>query len=476
MCTLKIFLICSTFYSAIFAQLTPKIAIVGGGIGGTSCAYFLRQLFRDKAELTLYERDTIGGRLNVLNVDGDFYEAGGSVIHPSNKHMVDFTKLLGLSVRKPTSSRFGIYDGKQFVFEESEWHFITMAKFLWRYGISSLGLFKWVQSILSDFNRIYNLQEKEYAFTTLSGMLEWMNPSFRNMTQESLAAFLQRKSYSQLFLDELVQSINMVNYGQTNNISGFAGFVSLAGADNNLWSVEGGNKRVPEGLLAKSKANIRTGDVSEIKLMADGTYALSFYDGSSKQNLSTAHYDIVVVACPLIRNSENIKFTNFQTDFFQFQSRFHPLVTTFVQGELNPLAFDQKAVPDEILTCKSSLSFNSLSKVSPVSEIKSKSKNRVYKVFSEKPLTEEVLKQLFKHTTGLKQKEWLAYPHYEVPKQLPPFLLHRRLYYTNAVELAASAMEMSAIAGKNVALLAYNMWHHLDHKVDNYKEMHKDEL
>jgi len=36
------------------------------------------------------------------------------------------------------------------------------------------------------------------------------------------------------------------------------------------------------------------------------------------------------------------------------------------------------------------------------------------------------------------------------------FKLHDALYYVNAIEWAASAMEMSAIGGRNVAILAYN--------------------
>lgn len=39
---------------------------------------------------------------------------------------------------------------------------------------------------------------------------------------------------------------------------------------------------------------------------------------------------------------------------------------------------------------------------------------------------------------------------------LDSFKLHEALYYVNVIEWAASCMEMSAIAGRNVAILAYN--------------------
>ena len=57
--------------------------------------------------------------------------------------------------------------------------------------------------------------------------------------------------------------------------------------------------------------------------------------------------------------------------------------------------------------------------------------------------------------------DWLAYPHYKATENSPwpqPFKLAHNLYYTSAVEWAGSAMEMSAIAAKNVANFAFNEW------------------
>ena len=48
--------------------------------------------------------------------------------------------------------------------------------------------------------------------------------------------------------------------------------------------------------------------------------------------------------------------------------------------------------------------------------------------------------------------DWAAYPKYNPPEKLTPFRLAPALYYANAIETGASAMEMSAIAGRNAAL------------------------
>jgi predicted NAD/FAD-dependent oxidoreductase len=83
-------------------------AVVGGGIGGTSASYFLRELFGPNGvHIDLFEPYRIGGRLSVIAVNGRDYEVGGSVIHPRNKYMVDFLKLLGKS---------GLLDSNSFPF------------------------------------------------------------------------------------------------------------------------------------------------------------------------------------------------------------------------------------------------------------------------------------------------------------------------------------------------------------------------
>lgn len=53
-------------------------------------------------------------------------------------------------------------------------------------------------------------------------------------------------------------------------------------------------------------------------------------------------------------------------------------------------------------------------------------------------------------------KRWkAAYPQYSTENRFDRFKLQDGLYHVNAIEWAASAMEMSAIGGRNVAILAY---------------------
>lgn len=70
-------------------------AIVGGGIGGSAAAYFLRQEFGPSVKIEVFESDTVGGRLATENIGGHDYESGGSIIHPLNLHMEHIVDRLG---------------------------------------------------------------------------------------------------------------------------------------------------------------------------------------------------------------------------------------------------------------------------------------------------------------------------------------------------------------------------------------------
>lgn len=255
------------------------------------------------------------------------------------------------------------------------------------------------------------------------------------------------------------------------------GYVSLAGAESELWSVEGGNKLVPEGLLKFSEANFIRADVQTVELLEDGKFSVKYQETSSGDHVKMANFDVVVLAAPLIEGSPSVKFVNFSKDFQQYERPYHQTVATFVKGTLRSAAFNSQAsLPDEILTNNDNLLFNSIGKCTPVGDDSKNNEEKVYKVFSQKPLNKESIEKLFESVSTVKEKVWLAYPHYKPPEKLVPFILYPGIYYTNAIELSASAMEMSAIAAKNIALLIYNSWKNADDKIDVPSPVLKDEL
>lgn len=80
-------------------------------------------------------------------------------------------------------------------------------------------------------------------------------------------------------------------------------------------------------------------------------------------------------------------------------------------------------------------------------------KASAYKVFSRQPLTGRQLKAMFADIAGEPLVfPWKAYPRFTPPERFSPFDLGNGLYYVNAVETAASAMEMLCVSAKNIAM------------------------
>jgi prenylcysteine oxidase/farnesylcysteine lyase len=124
------------------------VCIVGSGMGGASASYFLKEYAGFPLDVSIFEeRDRVGGRMAVVDLQGDTFEAGASIIHPKNLHCVNFTKLLGLKQTTDTDDEsFGIWDGKQFVFQTARAgdnifskaiaQIMNTLSTLWRYGAS----------------------------------------------------------------------------------------------------------------------------------------------------------------------------------------------------------------------------------------------------------------------------------------------------------------------------------------------------
>lgn len=80
-------------------------------------------------------------------------------------------------------------------------------------------------------------------------------------------------------------------------------------------------------------------------------------------------------------------------------------------------------------------------------------KTHLFKLFSTEPLEKEALKDIFTQHTVIASFPWYAYPQFHPPEQYAPFRLADGLFYSNALENAASCMEISAVSAMNSALL-----------------------
>ena len=84
-----------------------------------------------------------------------------------------------------------------------------------------------------------------------------------------------------------------------------------------------------------------------------------------------------------------------------------------------------------------------------------------WKMFTGEPVTPAQLERWFPEGhEHFCEKDWNAYPNYETAEnrsKMAPFCLdNNHLYYVNAIEGCASAMEMSCIGAHNCVLMAVN--------------------
>ena len=165
--TMAMFLLLLTSLALCQAQRSPDaptstVCIIGSGSGGSSVAHFLRQYSPNSTpaiDIHVFERKGIpGGRMATVTVAGETFEAGGSILHPKNWHAVNYTKLLNLKVKKPSSESLslGIWNGKKFVFKTIKMNskipfFDKMASLansvlmFFRYGLSLLKMESFVE-------------------------------------------------------------------------------------------------------------------------------------------------------------------------------------------------------------------------------------------------------------------------------------------------------------------------------------------
>ncbi|XP_061606902.1 prenylcysteine oxidase-like isoform X1 [Phyllopteryx taeniolatus] len=458
-----------------------KIAVVGAGIGGSAAAHFLRQHFGADVQLDVYEKGEVGGRLATVTVNRDRYESGGAVVHSLNLHMRDFVKQLGLKYRRGVAGKTAVFDGAEVILGETDWYLLDLFRLWWRYGISFIRLQMWVEEIMEKFVRIYKYQAHGYAFSSAEDLLDSLGGSgFLNMTRRPLSDSLLELGVSQRFIDEVVAPVIRLDYGQNVSIPAFVGAVSLASAHSNLWAVEGGNKLVCEGLLKMANANLVPARVTSVRPLRSAGGALQYQLSVAGEAAGPA-YDAVVLAAPL-RAGSGVSFRGFAPPVEPAEDDDRGTVATVVHGYLNTSLFgfpDPRLFPyaGVLTTDAPALFFNSVAAIYPVNVSLGFRRKRaheaaVYKVFSPEVLTREQLKTLFRSYYSAQATEQRAYPRYGDAAP-PPVELRPHLYYLNGVERAGGAVEMSAVAAKNVALLAYHRWNGRTLQVDRKDLMHK---
>ena len=438
----------------------PRIAIIGAGMAGCSAAYFLREIFGDELAIVVFEKaQQVGGRVQRRAFAGTAIETGATLIHSSNAYLSTFIETLGLQRARPhnredsKSSSLGIWNGTAFAFQSLPSSGATTVRMLARYRLAPLRTRALVRSMLERWTRIYELQQQQRAYATPRAMFEALD--LFPWTQQASYTMFQQNRISRRFVDEFIDGVSRVNYGQDGTIHAFVNLTSLVGAGlggGELFSVQGGNAQVCERLLSQARVEMRTQTaVESIGAIDDPAQNRRRYAIETEQQREQG-FDGVILATPL--ELATIQLDPLAEWSPEYAKRPYQVThATFVAGQLSPGYFGQKSrspLPDTILTTeRHGLPFSSIGRVgySPTLDLP------IYKVFSREPLDDELIGRVFARPAETTRVCWHAYPVLKPTAQWPPFRIAHGLYYANAMESAVSTMETEVVASRNVVQL-----------------------
>ncbi len=228
---------------------------------------------------------------------------------------------------------------------------------------------------------IYPFLESRQYVDDVSDLLLHMSPSAKfinssvllNNTNISLMRRMLDLGMSRRLVEELAMAAVNTNYGQKpHSVHATVGAVALAGAEGELWSVEGGNRRVAEELLSRSGAHFVQAQVNSVALISeDSSFRVSFnrvdkpdepewlFNEGSNEGKSRKvpvrsreekeDFDMVVLATPMTKDKTTIKIHGLK-EAPVFPRRYHRTVATLVDGKINPKNVNYESEADMTAT------------------------------------------------------------------------------------------------------------------------------
>jgi monoamine oxidase len=270
------------------AATAPRIVVVGGGLAGLTATYRLKQA---GYAAQLYEAsDRTGGRCWTIRgafADGQIAEHGGELIDTGHTELRQLVQELGLdtddlSQAEPNGSEDAFYfDGRAYPVDQAT----TDLKGIW-------------QQIHADVSAA--------SYPTLYNSSTQRGRELDNMSiAQYIDAYVPGGGASKL--GQLLDVAYNIEYGAETNVQSALnmlyllaysgqGNLRIFGPSNEKFHVRGGNDQVPSLLTQALGSQVNLGsELIAIKRNADGSYALTFKQGSRSKTVTA---DQVVLALP----------------------------------------------------------------------------------------------------------------------------------------------------------------------------------
>ena len=266
----------------------PRIAIVGGGLAGLTCAYRLQQA---GYAATVYEAsDRLGGRCWTRRGDfaeGQIAEHGGELIDQGHTETRQLAQELGLDLDNLLAAEvngndpFYYFDGHPYSFAEAT----EDLKEIWQQLHGDLSA--------ASYPTLYTESTQRGRELDAMSIADWIRAYVPGGMQSKLGQLLDVAYNIEYGAETSVQSsLNMIY------LLGYSGpgQLRIFGPSNEKYHVRGGNDQIASRLAAKLEGQIVNGSqLVAIRRNADGSYRLSLSSGLST---CTVTVDRVVLALP----------------------------------------------------------------------------------------------------------------------------------------------------------------------------------
>ena len=200
-----------------------SVAVIGSGIGSASFCYFLKNSLGENVDIDVFESESyVGGRCIPYRIGARKVEVGASIAFSGNRYLKRWTDEYNIKRCTPPSDLFGLWNGNKFVYIENPYSIIAVTQLFLRYGLDLVALRSVVFDASKKFDKIYEAQDKRIMFDHPKDL--WKHLQLYEYTQQSFLHLIGKKlSTNSLLTSELLNSVNRVNYNQTNELNALAG-------------------------------------------------------------------------------------------------------------------------------------------------------------------------------------------------------------------------------------------------------------
>jgi monoamine oxidase len=272
----------------------PRVAIVGGGLAGLTCAYRLRQA---GVIATVYEGNTrLGGRCWTKRgafEQGQIVERGGELIDQYHKEIRQLAQGLGLDLDNLLAAEqngtepFYYFGGTRQTFAETT----DAVKQIWQVMHADLSAASYPTTYNSFTGAGYELDH--------TSILDWINSRVPGGHASPLGQLLDVAYNIEYGAEIDVQSSLNLLY-----LLGFSGQgqFRIFGTSNEKYHVRGGNDQIVARLADAVDGQIETdAPLAAIVRNSDGRYTLTFGSGSTTRSVTVEQ---VVLALPFSKLRE----------------------------------------------------------------------------------------------------------------------------------------------------------------------------